>query len=222
MVCLVGMAKDASATVTFSLIWTSTTGTGIVGTNSILADPGDVLILSIRMSTDQTLAAHGISLNFDTDLGNELNLFNPAGGLEWSGTSYGTTTMSGTYAPLVYGLGPPPAVESTSSTAGRINTFESGKTPSGAYLPAGAYSVGTARFVATSHLSVYGDGDDIFAGLFNVGVDEVLNNLNAPIGTISVNYGAASVYTVPEPGTGALVGLGLVGILLVCRRTRRS
>jgi hypothetical protein len=222
MVCLVGVAKDASATVTFSLIWTSTSGTGIVGTNSIFADPGDVLILSIRMSTDQTMAAHGISLNFDTDLGNELNLFNPAGGAEWSGTSYGSTAMAGTYAPLVLGLGPPPAVDSTGATSGRINTFESGKTPSGAFLPTGTYTVGTAKFIATANLSTGPDGADVFAGLFNVGVDEVLNNLNAPIGTISVNYGDAAIQQViPEPGTASLLGLGLLGLVLAGRRNRR-
>jgi hypothetical protein len=219
MVCLAGMAKDASAAVTFSLSWIGTSGTGVTGGTAILADPGDILILEIRMTADQTIAGHGISLNFDTDLGNELNLFNPAGGKEWAGSTYGATAMSGSYAPLVAGLGPPPAVESTGVSAGRISTFESGKATSGTPLPIGSYAVGTARFVVTGGVS--NDGTDIFAGFFNVGVDDVLNNLNLAIAPGSIFFGAASVNVIPEPGTASLLGLGLVGLVLAGRRSRR-
>jgi len=220
MVCLVGMTKDAGANVTFSMVWASTTGTGVgVGTNSIFVDPGDVLVLSIIMQTDQTLGGHGVSINFDTDLGNELNLFNPNGGQEWSGTSFGTTTMVSNYASIVPGLGPPPAVESTGAVAGRINTWESGVLSGPLFLPVGTYTIGTAKFVANA-ASI--DGSDLFLGLFNVGVDEVLNNLNLPIGTTpGVTYGTASVNFIPEPGTASPLGLGLMGLVLAGRRNRR-
>jgi len=219
MVCLVGMAKDASATVTFALIWTSTSGTGVTGGSSIDVNPGDVVILTIRMTTDQTMAAHGVSLNFDTDLGNELNLFLPAGGAEWGGTTFGSTAMSGVYSSLVLGLGPPPAVDSTGSVVGRINTFESGKTPSGAFLPVGTYGVGTARFVVTGNAAT--DGDDIFVGMFNFGVDGVLNNSNLSIPETALIFGSASINVIPEPGTASLLGLGLLGLVLAGRRSRR-
>lgn len=218
MVCLVGMAKDASATVTFNLVWTSTTGTGITGSSAIDANAGDELVLSIVMVTDQTLAGHGVSLNFDTDLGNELNFLD---GKEWAGTSYGTTAMAGTYAVLVPGIGPPPPVESTGAVSGRVNTYESGKSPSGAFLPTGSYTVGTAKFAVTANAAT--DGNDVFVGLFNVGVDDVLNNLNSVIAPSGLVFGAAAVNVnvIPEPGTAALLGLGLVGLVLAGRRGRK-
>ena len=94
MVCLTAVTKDAGATVTFSLEWVATTGTGVTGTDAIDALPGDVLTLAIRMTNDQTVQSHFVSLEFDVDLGNELNLFNPNGGKNWSGIRFGTSTMA--------------------------------------------------------------------------------------------------------------------------------
>jgi hypothetical protein len=147
MVCLGGMAKDAGATVTFSLIWTATTGTGIVGTDTIDATGGDILTLAIRMTTDQTLGGHGVSIAFDTDLANELNLATPGGAKEWAGTTFGSTTMVTNYSPINAGVGPPPAVESTTAAlAGSITLIESGQITGPLFLPVGMYTVGTGRF----------------------------------------------------------------------------
>jgi len=222
MVCLVGMTKDAGATVTFNLIWTGTTGTGVVGTNAIDAVAGDTLTLSIRMVLDQTMAGHSVSLAFDTDLGNELNLNVPTGGSEWSGTAYTVGMIAGSYAPLSAGIvGPPPAVESTGGLAGSISSYESGKGLTGPYLPTGTYTIGTARFVVTGNGGI-GD-DDVFAGFFNIGIDGALNNLNGSIPGGSLIFGTAQVNTplIPEPGTASLLGLGLVGLVLAGRRSRR-
>jgi hypothetical protein len=60
--------------------------------------------------------------------------------------------------------------------SGRINTYESGVLTGPLFLPVGSYVVGTARF--TVNASVASDGADLFLGLFNVGADDVLNNLN--------------------------------------------
>jgi len=217
MVCLVGMARDASALVTFDLIWTTTSGTGIVGTNSIFADAGDVIQLDVRMTTTQTLQFHGISVNFDTDLGDELNLI---GTREWAGSTFGTGTMATSYAPLSVGV--TSTFESTGGMAGRINTYSSGQLSGPLFLPNGTYAVGTAKFTVTANVGT--DGFDVFSGLFNGVIDSVNNNLGLviPAGDPSVVFNNASVNVIPEPGTVSLLGLGLVGLVLAGRRSRRS
>lgn len=216
LVCVAGISKDARATVTFSLVWVASSGAGVLGSNTIDATTGDVLTLAIRMTNDQPLAGHAVSIAFDTDLGDELNLFRPHGGTEWEGIQI---LFRFSYTPLVFGLGPPPAIESTGSVAGRIDTFESSKAPSTPPLPAGTYTIGTARFTATGVPSGY-DGPDVFIGLFNTGVDRVLDDLNQPLPASSLVFNTATVNYVPEPGSAALVVLGLLAVSLTARHRR--
>jgi len=235
IVCLVGITQDAGATVTIDLIWSATTGAGSgVGTNTITASAGDVITLDIRMTNvGQTLGAHNLSLNFDTDLGNELNFFVAAapcntntnsctgGGYEWGGTTYGTAAMASEYNVLTPGIATAstPNVESSGGSAGRINTYESNVVSGPAFLPVGTYVIGTARFTVTANVS--SDSFDVFSGLFNTGVDDFLDNTNSVI-TSGLTFNSASVNVIPEPGTASLLGLGLVGLVLAGRRSRRS
>jgi hypothetical protein len=216
MVCLVGMTRDAGATVTFSLVWTSSSAaaTGL-GTNSITTSPGSTIQLNLVMTTNQTLGGHGVSINFDTDLVDELNIL---GYGAWAGLTFGTTTMATQYS--LIGTGAGPATESTGSVGGRIRTFESGVLSGPLFLPTGTYVIGTARFVTTGNLA--SDGLDLFTGLFNVGVDDVLDNTNSVIPSSGLVFNSGSVNVIPEPGTVSLLGLGLVGLVLAGRRSRRS
>ncbi len=214
-ICLVGIAKDASAAVSFSIVWVGNTGGGPLGGSSTTAVAGNILTMEIRMTNTETLGGHGVSLNYDTNLSNELNF---VGGAEWSGTTYGAGTMVSNYSSIVVGLGPPPPVESTAVLAGRVNTYESGVITGPTFLPLGTYVIGTARFVAN------GAGVSLLElGLFNIGVDEVLNSNYLAFGTTpAATYGSGQVNVIPEPGTASLLGLGLVGLILAGRRSRRS
>jgi hypothetical protein len=194
-VCLVSLAIEARAAVTFNLVWTATTGSGVVGSSTITAVPGDVLTLSIRMVTTQQISLHSVDLRFDTDLKNELNLQSVT---QWSGV--------GGYVPLV-DVGP--TVESTASVAGSVLDYNSAK-PSAPFLAAGTYTIGTATFVANAPVT---DGADVFIGFFNPGISGVVdtagNLLNPTFGSATVNTptvtinpgGIGGVYTVGQPIT---------------------
>ena len=215
MVCLVGMTRDAAATVTFDLIWTATSGAGPgVGTSTIAAVAGDTITLSLRMTTDEALYLHSVSINFDTDLTNELNL---VGSGEWFGSAFGTASMATVYQPLTIGTGS--AVESTGAMAGRINEFESGVLTGPLYLPAGTYTIGTAAF-QTNTVTV--DGADVFVGLFDASVDGVFGPGAIPVSNLVFKPATVNADPVPEPGTLSLLGLSLVGLVLARRHRRRS
>jgi hypothetical protein len=221
------MTRDAGATATFTMVWASCSGgagcDSGVGTNTVVVNPGggQTLLLNIVLTHNESLGmgAHGVSLHFDDDLANELDLL---GGGEWAGSTYATmgTMAGGTYSPLSAGMGVnglAGSVESTGAVGGQVNNFESGVLVGG--LPAnsaGIYVVGTARFVVGT---AYTDGVDILIGSF-YGADGNVDGAGAQL--TSEVYGTATVNVIPEPGTVSLLGLGLVGLVLAGRRSRRS
>jgi hypothetical protein len=243
-----GVAKDASAAVTIVLSWTACGGgtggctatgnpAGTILVDEITVNPGggQTLRLDIFLENSEDMFAHGISLMFDTDLLNELNLSTPAPA-EWAGTDVNPGPGVSTYGPTAPAASTAVqgTVESTGGVAGRVNWFESnaGGFAFSDNLPAvnSVYSVGSftatapARYrigrVFFSVNTVTNDGDDVFSGLFAQGFDGVIGSDGSPV--VVQNYLNASVNVVPEPGTVSLLGLGLVGLIVAGRRSRRS
>jgi hypothetical protein len=239
MASLMGAASDAAATATITLDWGACGGGSGgcigVGTSTLTVNPagGQTLRLDVFLTHDEVtgMQAHTFSLNFDTDFQDELN-FGPMATVEWAGTdTHPSPNITELYGPFTAGT--EGTRESTFAVAGRVNSFDSG-TVLDTNLPrtGAAYTVGTftatapARyrvaqaFFTVSLGAVVPDGADVFSGAFNALYDISTNGLNQ---IVTMNFGTASVSTpIPEPATVALLGLGLVGLALTHRRTRRS
>jgi len=234
MLSLVGMTKDAGASVTIELLWGAAAGGSIgLGTNLIpdgAIAPGQTLRLDIFMSHDLTqgIKAHAFSLNFDLSPENELNL-GPMAQAEWAGTDVDPSGTSSPYAPVT---GAPTTVESPALPSGRINSYEAGAVIGVLPRNGVAYSVGT--FTATAPTSyrigqafftsngALTDGADVFSGFFNGLADAIADGLGAAVPPGTITFGSATLNPIPEPGTVSLLGLGLIGLVLAGRRSRRS
>jgi hypothetical protein len=239
MVCLVGMTKDASATITITLEWGACGGGAggctATGGQTLTVNPGggQTLRLDVFLSHDLTqgIAAQAFSLNFDTGGENEFNL--NAGtmvAIEWTGSDIHPGGAIDVYGPITPGV---TSHESPGAgSTGRVNSYDSGfdvilKLP----RTGATYSVGTftgtapARYrIGQAFFTVNGaatDGADFFAGLF-APPDEFVDGNNAIVAPGTISFGSATVNLVPEPGTVTLLGLGLIGLVLAGRRSRRS
>lgn len=131
---------------------------------------------------------------FDTDFGEELNLISV------------TELLT---APFTFNLnvGCQSSAESTGSQAGNVLTCEAATFGAGPSLA----TVAIIDLVFQVTANVESDGSDIETGLFNTGFDGVYNS--GPQLPVTPIFGQAAVNVfVPEPGTGLLVGLGLLGV----------
>lgn len=207
------VASTASASPTVSLVWTGTTGTGTTGSSNIDALAGDVLALDIRINIDATgmsgafvtLAHTGAllaQLGFGAGPGGTTteicpNPPNAAGPDLCSGFS----TPSRSYVPLLDSSNLSDSYNSLPLHLGQFNAVKSGAP----FATNGVMTLGRAVF------TVVGTGDVSVANV--PGLDSV----NDSAGNVFFPTAAASVL-VPEPGTAALLGLGIFGLAVAGRR----
>jgi len=196
-------AFNASAT-TIDITFTGTDGLGVVGSNTISALPGDTLSASVSISADAAgVSSYGISMLFDTDFGDELNLISVNELLT---------------APFTFNVTPGCAStqESSGAQVGNVLTCEAGTFGAGPSLA--TVDIMDLVFLVTANVAT--DGFDMETGLFNSGFDGIFDNVGGPV-TPTFGQAAVDLLLLPEPGTGLLVSLGLLGFALRSRKRSR-
>ena len=212
-----GYVRNASAGATIDLVFVSKNGGAIAATDTVTAAPGDTLVMNIVMRNDVGLSGHAFSIQYDlsgTPANHELDV---VGRLNWLGISMNKTNTQ--YGPLG---GPPGGFSTTTPTF--VGSWQStnGASSNLLLLPsagafAGGYTIGTVGWKVSGGVAT--DGQDILAGYFNPGVDGLGGANFGDIAGTALFHGA-TVNVVPEPGTAALLGFGLVGLVLAGRRNR--
>ncbi len=205
LLCMLGIATSASAT-SFGIFGTSPLTLNAQKTVSV----GDIFAVDIGFKLDpgDSISSYSMSVEFDTDLGNELELVGITQPALVTGLFGGPLTSAGT----------PFEMDSTLISAGSIMSFAGSTTVgSGIVNPsASAFDViiGTITFKALSGLTT--DGPDAFAGFFALS-----DHLNENSGTPHphLDFGDLSVNLVPTP---TALSLFAVGGALATRRRRCS
>lgn len=214
LVGVAGSARDARAGATVDLFFIGVNGGSIGSTNTVTADVygGDTYTMAVLLTTDQALTVASLSLNYELEGHEVLDIVSA---FVWKGLSL---NPSGTirFAPFR------PLDPSTATFVGSFNGATNDQTPPIAGLPAGAYQMATVTWKVNAVNAQTDVGShDILAGLFNQGVDVFRD---AGFDDISglVRFRSATVILMPEPGTASLLGLGLVGLIQARRRLRAS
>ena len=191
-----GVVREAQAAIAVELVWTSTTGAGTTGGSSIDAAPGDQLVAEIRITPDSGgVAAYAVSLEFDTDLGDELNLV--------SFTEFLPAGMQASFSPGAVES----AQESTGAQKGNVLTYES-VTLSIAGPTSGTFVAGQVTFDVTANVT--SDGNDVFVGPFNANADGVGNNANVIVSPVFSGAAVNQVAAVPTLSAWGMISMTLL------------
>jgi len=169
---------------------------------------GDVFTVDVgfQLAPGDSISSYSMSVEFDTDLLDELNVVSVSQPASVTGLFGGPLTPSGT----------PTSVDSTGGSAGTIMSFAGSTTPaSSGIFNSGATSfdviIGSITFQATANVAT--DGPDSFTGFFAVG-DHLNDNSGAP--HPHLGFGDLSVNVIPEPASVVLLVFG--GLMLARRR----
>jgi hypothetical protein len=213
LVGLGGFVRDARAGATVDLLFIGVNGGSIAATNTVTVDVGDILTMAVRMRNDEAITVLVYSTNYDLDLDNELDVVTQ---FMWAGVAI-NGKASDFFAPIGGGFSPTTATFVGSFQGSTTNLSLPRTLPPAGGAFAGGYQMGTVTWKVAA--GVNNDGADIISGLLNPGVDGAADALFGDL-TPELLFNSATVNFVPEPGTASLLGLGLVGLMLMGRRSR--
>ncbi|MDJ0852444.1 MAG: PEP-CTERM sorting domain-containing protein [Myxococcota bacterium] len=203
-------AERAAAGISYDLVWRST-GTDLLSFPDVTAARlAEEVILDVLLLHTEGLLAHGVSVGFDTNLGQQGLVLTSA--REWAGVFL---SPRGAYQPLQRGV----VCDATScSSFDGVVSPPVGGPPS---LAPGTYHIGTIVWDTTA----IEEGALTFRTFLEPGIDgsaaarpPASGNIVDTTGTERLSF--AALVVIPEPASAGLLGLGLAGVLLLARRSR--
>lgn len=213
LMALAGFAGTANAGLIGTLVWKSTgTSDLTVGVGGITGNETALQLNIVLTATTGGVSAYGVSLQFDTDGDDELDLVaaNERPSITIGNrtlTAISLNTLSATRESILSGQD------------GRANNFESASLTQS--FDATKTWVAGNIIVDISDGNWNTDGPDIFLGLFDAINDGIVNADSGLVNTQGTFSGAA-LNLIPEPGTASLLGFGLLGVLAIARRRSKK